>query len=105
MRILLYILAACLLALEPFTLALTHILGHDALVTNFMWLSLLAIINYQLSIINYQGGSENEAARSQFTIHNSQFIINYSIPPIPLCRSSHAPPHLRPIGRDGRYSQ
>jgi hypothetical protein len=38
------LLAALLLALDPFLLALTRILGHDGLVTLFMWLSLLAFL-------------------------------------------------------------
>jgi 4-amino-4-deoxy-L-arabinose transferase-like glycosyltransferase len=44
------LLTALFLALDPFLLALTRILGHDGLVTLFMWFSLLAIINYQLTI-------------------------------------------------------
>ncbi len=38
------ILTALLFALDPFLLALSRILGHDALVTIFMWLSLLAFL-------------------------------------------------------------
>ncbi|HRV95097.1 MAG TPA: glycosyltransferase family 39 protein, partial [Anaerolineae bacterium] len=38
------LLAALLIALDPFTLALTRILGHDGPVTLFMWLSLLAFL-------------------------------------------------------------
>jgi hypothetical protein len=38
------LLAALFLALDPFLLALTRILGHDGLVTLFMWLSLLAFL-------------------------------------------------------------
>ncbi len=37
-------LAATFLALDPFHIALSRVLGHDALVATFMWLSLLAII-------------------------------------------------------------
>lgn len=37
-------LAAGLLALDPFSLALSRVLGHDGLVSTFMWLSLLAFI-------------------------------------------------------------
>jgi 4-amino-4-deoxy-L-arabinose transferase-like glycosyltransferase len=37
-------LAAGLLALDPFSLAVSRVLGHDALVSTFMWLSLLAFI-------------------------------------------------------------
>ncbi len=40
------LLAACFLALDPFYLALSRILGHDALVTTFMWLSLLAFLRF-----------------------------------------------------------
>jgi hypothetical protein len=38
------LLTALLLALDPFLLSLTRILGHDGLVTLFMWLSLLAFL-------------------------------------------------------------
>lgn len=38
------LLAALFIALDPFLLALTRILGHDGLVTVFMWLSLLAFL-------------------------------------------------------------
>jgi len=38
------VMAAGLLALDPFHLALSRVLGHDALVTTFMWLSLLAFL-------------------------------------------------------------
>src|SRR5262245_55618175 len=38
------LLAALFVALDPFLLALTRILGHDGLVTLFMWLSLLAFL-------------------------------------------------------------
>ena len=37
-------LAALFMALDPFLLALSRILGHDALVAMFMWLSLLAFL-------------------------------------------------------------
>lgn len=37
-------LTAALIALDPFYLALSRVLGHDALVTTFMWLSLLAFL-------------------------------------------------------------
>jgi hypothetical protein len=37
-------LAATLLALDPFGLALSRVLGHDSLVSLFMWLSLLAFL-------------------------------------------------------------
>lgn len=40
------LLAAGLLALDPFSLALSRVLGHDALVATFMWLSLLALVNF-----------------------------------------------------------
>ncbi|MDX1522853.1 MAG: glycosyltransferase family 39 protein, partial [Anaerolineae bacterium] len=38
------LLAAALVALDPFYLALSRVLGHDALVTTFMWLSLVALL-------------------------------------------------------------
>ncbi len=38
------LLTALLLALDPFLLALTRILGHDGLVALFMWLSLVAFL-------------------------------------------------------------
>jgi hypothetical protein len=50
------ILAALLLAFDPFLLALSRVLGHDALVAVFMWLSLLAFLRSadQLLISNSQ---------------------------------------------------
>jgi 4-amino-4-deoxy-L-arabinose transferase-like glycosyltransferase len=39
------VLAALLLALDPFLLALSRVLGHDALVAMFMWLSLVALLH------------------------------------------------------------
>jgi len=42
------LLAACLLALDPFYLALSRVLHHDALATTFMALSLLPMIGYWL---------------------------------------------------------
>ena len=41
------LLAAGLLALDPFYLALSRVLGHDALAASFMWLSLLAFLKGQ----------------------------------------------------------
>lgn len=38
------LLVAVLFALDPFYLALSRVLGHDALVTTFMWLSLLTFL-------------------------------------------------------------
>lgn len=40
------LLAAGFLALDPFYLALTRVLGHDGLVATFMWLALLACLRY-----------------------------------------------------------
>ncbi|MFN8458467.1 MAG: glycosyltransferase family 39 protein [Anaerolineae bacterium] len=56
------LLAAGFLALDPFGLALSRVLGHDSPVSIFMWLSLLAFLR---SIKN----------RSSFTISNSLFTI------------------------------
>jgi len=42
------LLAACLLALDPFYLALSRVLHHDALATTFMTLALLPMIGYWL---------------------------------------------------------
>lgn len=44
------VLAAGLIALDPFHLALTRVLGHDAFVATFMWLSLLAMIRACISV-------------------------------------------------------
>jgi hypothetical protein len=38
------LLASALIALDPFYLALSRVLGHDALISTFMWLSLLAFL-------------------------------------------------------------
>ena len=68
-------LAAALLALDPFLLALSRILGHDALVALFMWLSLLAFLRainrYQLPIRH----SPSAISHSPFPIGNRRFII------------------------------
>jgi hypothetical protein len=71
------LLAALFLALDPFLLGLTRILGHDGLVTLFMWLSLLAIINYELSIINSTPNPLNppNSPNPPFTPHSSLLII------------------------------
>ena len=42
------LIAACLMALDPFYLALSRVLHHDALATTFMTLSLLPMIGYWL---------------------------------------------------------
>ena len=42
------LVAACLMALDPFYLALSRVLHHDALATTFMTLSLLPMIGYWL---------------------------------------------------------
>jgi 4-amino-4-deoxy-L-arabinose transferase-like glycosyltransferase len=42
------LVAACLIALDPFYLALSRVLHHDALATTFMTLSLLPMIGYWL---------------------------------------------------------
>jgi hypothetical protein len=44
------LLAAGLLALDPFYLALSRVLGHDVLVTTFMWLSLLAFLRAMVDL-------------------------------------------------------
>ncbi|MBN1995526.1 MAG: glycosyltransferase family 39 protein [Anaerolineae bacterium] len=51
-------LAAGLLALDPFYLALSRVLGHDAPVAAFMWLSLLAFLRAMAA------GSNEPSARS-----------------------------------------
>lgn len=61
------LLAACLLALNPFLLALSRVLGHDALVALFMWLSLLVFLRAIQT-------PQPESATSLFTIHYSPFI-------------------------------
>jgi 4-amino-4-deoxy-L-arabinose transferase-like glycosyltransferase len=69
-------LAAGLLALDPFSLALSRVLGHDSLVSIFMWLSLLAFLRAMSgegqgsntsSIIHY---SEPKASRGLSTIYH-----------------------------------
>jgi hypothetical protein len=54
-------LAALLLAFDPFLLALSRVLGHDALVAVFMWLSLLAFLraDHQLLTSNVQTPASN----------------------------------------------
>lgn len=62
------LLAAGFIALNPFLLVLSRVLGHDSLVALFMWLSLLAF----LRAIQLQ---KPELHHSLFTIHYSPFII------------------------------
>ncbi|MDM8527194.1 glycosyltransferase family 39 protein [Anaerolineales bacterium HSG24] len=46
------LLVASLIALDPFHLALSRVLGHDALVATFMWLSLLTFLRHQTQKIS-----------------------------------------------------
>jgi hypothetical protein len=66
-------LAAGLLALDPFGLALSRVLGHDALVSSFMWLSLLALLraNSTGGEMKYQGGQPG----LEFNLYPSAFIL------------------------------
>ena len=61
-------IAATLLALDPFTLALSRILGHDAMVSLFMWLSLLAFLKAAQS-------PKHTVKTPFFTIHYSLFTV------------------------------
>jgi 4-amino-4-deoxy-L-arabinose transferase-like glycosyltransferase len=58
--------------LDPFYLALSRVLGHDAMVTTFMWLSLLAFLRAMESKSESQRVSVHN---SSFTIHNSKFLV------------------------------
>lgn len=69
------LLAAGLLALDPFSLALSRVLGHDALVSTFMWLSLLAFIR----AITDQQASE-AANTGESIIHPRSSIFHASRP-------------------------
>jgi 4-amino-4-deoxy-L-arabinose transferase-like glycosyltransferase len=62
------VLAALLLALDPFLLALSRVLGHDALVAVFMWLSLLAFLRAanQLLVSNFQRPTSNLQSPNTF---------------------------------------
>jgi len=62
------VLAALLLALDPFLLALSRVLGHDALVAVFMWLSLLAFLRAanQLLISHLQSPISNPQSPNLF---------------------------------------
>ncbi|HMR66470.1 MAG TPA: glycosyltransferase family 39 protein, partial [Anaerolineae bacterium] len=76
------LLAALFIALDPFLLALTRILGHDGPVTLFIWLSLLAFLRSRQPGVGSreQGAGSNE----QFTISNEQLTIsNEQISPLP----------------------
>ncbi|HHJ05892.1 MAG TPA: phospholipid carrier-dependent glycosyltransferase, partial [Anaerolineae bacterium] len=61
-------IAAALLALDPFTLALSRILGHDAMVSLFMWLSLLTFLKATQN-------AKSTLKTPLFTIHYSLFTI------------------------------
>jgi 4-amino-4-deoxy-L-arabinose transferase-like glycosyltransferase len=62
------ILAALFLAFDPFLLALSRVLGHDALVAVFMWLSLLAFLRAtnQFLISNPQPPTSNLQSPNTF---------------------------------------
>ncbi len=63
-------LAAGLLALDPFSLALSRVLGHDAFASTFMWLSLLALIR---AIANGQMDREAQTGEPRSPL-NSHFL-------------------------------
>jgi hypothetical protein len=63
------VLVASFIALDPFYLALSRILGHDALVTTFMWLSLLAF----LRVVHRSVGEPDESYPPS---RSTSFIIN-----------------------------
>ncbi|MCL4300503.1 MAG: glycosyltransferase family 39 protein [Anaerolineae bacterium] len=65
------LLAAGLLALDPFSLALSRVLGHDALASSFMWLSLLAFIRAVVE----GGRMRDEGGNKDFILHPSSFIL------------------------------
>jgi 4-amino-4-deoxy-L-arabinose transferase-like glycosyltransferase len=58
------LLVAVFFALDPFYLALSRVLGHDALVTTFMWLSLLTFLRAILPGHITNHSSENNQQRS-----------------------------------------
>jgi hypothetical protein len=73
------LLAALFIALDPFLLALTRILGHDGPVTLFIWLSLLAFLRSrgQGTGVRKQGASEKfSILNSQFSILNSHLLLS-----------------------------
>lgn len=74
------LLAAGLLALDPFSLALSRVLGHDALVSTFMWLSLLAFIRVITSRQpNESANTESSANRPSSILYlPSSIFILYS---------------------------
>ncbi|MBE7471414.1 MAG: glycosyltransferase family 39 protein [Anaerolineales bacterium] len=65
-------LAAALLALDPFSLALSRVLGHDAFASTFMWLSLLALIRATIE----GGRMKDEGGKNYFILHPSSFILS-----------------------------
>jgi 4-amino-4-deoxy-L-arabinose transferase-like glycosyltransferase len=72
------LLTAGLIALDPFSLALSRVLGHDGLVSTFMWLSLLAFIraitNQRMSE-SANGEWRMANSHSSFFPHPSSFIL------------------------------
>ena len=71
-------LAAAFIALDPFYLALSRVLGHDALVTTFMWLSLLALLRAIQSTEFAGQSSQARVHNLPFTIHHSQLWLTTS---------------------------
>ena len=64
------LLAAALLALDPFYLALSRVLGHDALVSTFMWLSLLAFLRAMA-----ERGRQTAAGKKRFVLPHTPFLL------------------------------
>ncbi len=73
------LLAAALIALDPFYLALSRVLGHDALVTTFMWLSLLAFLRAitakETLYVKTEGKSQSSNPAKSLSPQPSAFIL------------------------------
>ncbi|MCB0164089.1 MAG: glycosyltransferase family 39 protein, partial [Anaerolineae bacterium] len=69
------LLAGLLIALDPFTLALTRILGHDGPVTLFMWLSLLAFLRALPAASSQSSISPSPISNLQSPISSRPFLI------------------------------
>jgi len=75
------VLAAGLIAVDPFYLALGRILGHDAMVATFMWLSLLAVMRYIWGLQKADSSSQAlwEGLKNRESLHSYGFLVTSGV--------------------------
>jgi len=70
------LLAALFLAFDPFLLALSRVLGHDALVAIFMWLSLLAFLRACVLTLEAPGPAVKNRQASSFKTDRQYLLLS-----------------------------